>query len=102
MGAMLRVRSGAVTLAVEVSGAGTPVVYGHGLGGCPQYAREQWGTGASECRRITFDARGHGESSPVYAVEEYQRRRMGAVLPQGRLEVIPGVFTPELGRAIGG
>jgi pimeloyl-ACP methyl ester carboxylesterase len=66
-----------VTLATEVSGAGTPVVYLHGLGGCRQYAREQWGPDASDCQLITFDQRGHGESTPVTDPAAYDPRLLG-------------------------
>ena len=58
---MLRVRSGELTLAVEVSGQGVPVVYLHGLGGCRQYARIQWGEAGQDVRLIVFDQRGHGQ-----------------------------------------
>ena len=73
----LRVQSGEVTLAAEIRGQGTPVVYLHGLGGCRQYAREQWGVG-SPCQLLTFDQRGHGESSPVTDPALYRPDLLGA------------------------
>ena len=77
MSTLVRVQSGNVTLAAEVKGGGTPVVYLHGLGGCRQYAREQWGTSASPCQLITLDQRGHGESAPVTDPALYQPQLLG-------------------------
>ncbi len=74
---MIRVRSGELTLAVEVSGQGVPVVYLHGLGGCRQYARIQWGEAGQDVRLIVFDQRGHGQSSPARDEALYQPRLMG-------------------------
>jgi pimeloyl-ACP methyl ester carboxylesterase len=76
---LLQIESAGVTLATEVSGEGTPVVYLHGLGGCRQYAREQWGPegGVSQCQLITFDQRGHGDSSPVAEPAAYHPHLLG-------------------------
>jgi pimeloyl-ACP methyl ester carboxylesterase len=78
MSRMVRVQSEGITLATEVSGQGTPVVYLHGLGGCRQYARDQWGSGVSQCQLITFDQRGHGDSSPVTEPASYHPTLLGA------------------------
>lgn len=78
MSHILRAQSDGVTLAVEVSGEGTPVVYLHGLGGCRQYAHEQWGVAVSQCQLITFDQRGHGDSSAVTDPALYRPELLGA------------------------
>ena len=78
MSTLLGVRAGEITLAAEVSGEGIPVVYLHGLGGCRRYAQEQWGAAVSHCQLITFDQRGHGESSPVTDLALYDPKLLGA------------------------
>ncbi|MDQ6745960.1 MAG: alpha/beta hydrolase [Actinomycetota bacterium] len=67
------IKAGGVTLAVEDSGQGTPVVLLHGLTATRRYV--VMGSGALERsghRVIAYDARGHGASSPAPEPDAYR------------------------------
>jgi pimeloyl-ACP methyl ester carboxylesterase len=66
------IAAGDVTLAVSEDGAGTPVVLLHGLSASRRYVV----MGSTALQRaghrvVTYDARGHGASSPAPAPERY-------------------------------
>jgi pimeloyl-ACP methyl ester carboxylesterase len=65
MGPSQWVTSDGVRLAVQVSGAGPPLIYAHGLTGSRLQSQRLLGTLTDRYRLITFDQRGHGASSPV-------------------------------------
>jgi len=75
------VRHGAVTLGVSDSGEGPAVVLAHGLTATRRYV--VMGSSALERsghRVITYDARGHGTSSPAERAEAYRYEDLGADL----------------------
>jgi 3-oxoadipate enol-lactonase len=72
------VERGAVRLAVEDAGTGTPVVLLHGLTATRRYV--VMGSGALERsghRVISYDARGHGRSSPAADAAAYGYEELG-------------------------
>jgi len=76
MDALLWVVSDGLRLAVQVSGAGPPLIYAHGLTGSRLQSQRLLGTLADRYRLITFDQRGHGDSTPVTDPAFYQARSM--------------------------
>lgn len=71
-----RVRSDGVELAVETFGAGPPIVFAHGLSGNRHGIRAQLAPLADRHRIVTYDQRGHGESTPVTDPSLYDAQRM--------------------------
>jgi pimeloyl-ACP methyl ester carboxylesterase len=72
-----RIHSQGIELAVEVFGEGVPVIFAHGLGGNREISRLQWLSISDRYRVITFDQRGHGQSSPILEASLYDPREMG-------------------------
>jgi pimeloyl-ACP methyl ester carboxylesterase len=86
--------SGGVSLAVEVSGEGTPVVLLHGLTATRRYV--VMGSRALERsghRIVAYDARGHGRSSPAPTPDAYTYADLAADL-EGVLDAL------EIDRAV--
>lgn len=73
----LYVDSDSLTLAVEVFGQGPPLIFAHGLTGERHGTQRQFASLADRYRIITFDQRGHGQSTPVTDPALYDARRMG-------------------------
>jgi pimeloyl-ACP methyl ester carboxylesterase len=72
------IERGGVTLALDDSGEGTPVVLAHGLTATRRYV--VMGSTAlqrSGHRVIAYDARGHGASSPAPAPDQYGYEELG-------------------------
>jgi pimeloyl-ACP methyl ester carboxylesterase len=77
----VQVRSGGVTLAGEEAGEGVPVVLAHGLTATRRYV--VMGSRALERgghRVVTYDARGHGASSPAPSPDAYDYELLAADL----------------------
>ena len=84
------VTSDGLRLAIQVSGAGPPLIYAHGLTGSRLQSQRLLGTLTDRYRLITFDQRGHGDSSPVSDSARYQVRSMaddiGAIMDALEIE----------------
>ncbi len=70
------IRSDDLDLAVESFGSGRALVFAHGLTGNRRGIVAQLRPLAERYRLVTFDQRGHGESSPVTDGALYEPRRM--------------------------
>ena len=70
------VESDGLHIATESIGSGPPVAFVHGLSGNRTSVIEQFQEQISTCRLITYDQRGHGESSPVTDPAVYDPHRM--------------------------
>lgn len=66
-----RVRNGSVELAVESRGRGPALVVGHGLTGTRHVSFEQYAPLEDDYTVIAFDQRGHGDSTPLVGVSDY-------------------------------
>lgn len=85
---VVRVATGdSITLAVESSGAGTPLVFAHGLSSNRQHTLRSLAPLLDRFRLVAFDQRGHGNSTPVTDPALYDPERMaddiGAVMDAG-------------------
>lgn len=60
-----RVASGGLEIAVETFGSGPPIVFAHGLTGNRHGTRAQFAPLASRYRIVSYDQRGHSDSTPV-------------------------------------
>ncbi|MGZ4104120.1 MAG: alpha/beta fold hydrolase, partial [Actinomycetota bacterium] len=60
-----RARLGDVELAYEVAGDGPPLVWCHGLASCRDGDRDVIDALSERFTVLSWDARGHGRSSPV-------------------------------------
>jgi len=60
-----RIESDGLQIAVEILGQGRPLVWAHGLSGWRQSGINKFQHLADHYRLITFDQRGHADSSPV-------------------------------------
>ncbi len=65
MNKIYRVKSGSIELAVETFGKGLPLIYAHGLLCNRNYSRNRLMPLADKYKIIIYDARGHGDSTPV-------------------------------------
>jgi pimeloyl-ACP methyl ester carboxylesterase len=87
---MIRVRSGDVELAVEVSGQGPPLLFAHGLSANRGVTLEELSPLADRFRVIAFDQRGHGDSTPIIDPRLYDpdamAQDMEAILDHLRIE----------------
>ena len=72
----MRVRTDGVELAVETFGDGPPLIFAHGLTGTRHSLRPQFEPLADRYRVVTFDQRGHGDSSVVTDPSLYSPSRM--------------------------
>jgi len=66
-----RARLGDIEIAYEVYGEGPPLVWCHGLASCRDGDRDVIDAFASSFTVLSYDARGHGRSSPVYDAREF-------------------------------
>lgn len=73
---LLYVESDGLTLAVEIFGTGPPLIFAHGLTGERHGTHRQFATLADRYRIISFDQRGHGDSTPVTDPARYDFHRM--------------------------
>ncbi|MCK4514222.1 MAG: alpha/beta hydrolase [Spirochaetaceae bacterium] len=71
-----RIESDGLELAVEVFGAGPPLVFAHGLTGNRSNTRDQLAPLADHYRIVAFDQRGHGDSTPITDPALYDAERM--------------------------
>src|ERR1700674_5008374 len=72
----MQIPSDGLLLTVETFGTGAPIVFAHGLLGNRHVVRAELAPLASHYRIVTFDQRGHGDSSPVTDPALYQPARM--------------------------
>jgi pimeloyl-ACP methyl ester carboxylesterase len=77
MGQIHRILSSKFNLVVEEFGEGPAVIYAHGLGSNRHDIKIQWESVAHKFRVITFDQRGHGDSTPVTNPDDYNPQSMG-------------------------
>jgi len=73
---LVYVDSDGLKLAVEVFGQGPPLIFAHGLTGERHGTQRQFASLADRYRIISFDQRGHGQSTPVTDPALYDFRRM--------------------------
>jgi pimeloyl-ACP methyl ester carboxylesterase len=66
-----RARLGDIEIAYEVYGDGPPLVWCHGLASCRDGDRDVIDAFASSFTVLSYDARGHGRSSPVYDARDF-------------------------------
>jgi len=59
------IRSGSIKLSVETFGEGEPIIYAHGLMGNRYFVQDQLMQLSKKYKIITYDARGHCESTPI-------------------------------------
>ena len=78
MSELYRIASDGLTLVAETFGAGRPLVFSHGLTNNRQQGNRLMAPLTRSCRMVTFDQRGHGESSPVTDPALYGVDRMAA------------------------
>lgn len=74
----MKVRTDGVELAVETFGDGPPLIFAHGLTGTRHSLRPQLEPLADRYRVVTFDQRGHGDSTPVVDPALYSAPGMAA------------------------
>jgi pimeloyl-ACP methyl ester carboxylesterase len=72
----LQIPSDGLRLTVETFGTGAPIVFGHGLLGNRHAVRAELAPLAGHYRIVTFDQRGHGDSSAVSDPALYDPARM--------------------------
>jgi len=70
------IRSGGIKLSVETFGEGEPIIYAHGLMGNKYFVQDQLMQLSKKYRIITYDARGHCESTPITDPELYKASDM--------------------------
>ncbi len=84
------VESDGLKIAVEVAGDGAPLIFAHGLSGNRQITRQELAPLADRYRIITYDQRGHGDSTPITDPSFYDAQRMAedmrAVLDDLKIE----------------
>jgi pimeloyl-ACP methyl ester carboxylesterase len=73
---MICVRNGAVELAVEVSGEGPPLLFAHGLSANRRVTLEELSPLTDRFRVVSFDQRGHGDSTPIIDSRLYDPEAM--------------------------
>lgn len=73
---LVHVPSDGLSLAVETFGQGPPLIFAHGLTGNRHVTRAQLAPLADHYRVITYDQRGHGDSTPVTQADLYDPHRM--------------------------
>jgi pimeloyl-ACP methyl ester carboxylesterase len=87
---MERIFSDGLEIAAETFGNGKPLIFAHGLTGARFGTRRQFASFADEYRLITYDQRGHGDSTPVTDPAKYNAEKMaddlGAVLDHYGIE----------------
>src|ERR1700747_3739208 len=66
-----RLRIGGVELAYEIKGDGPPLVWCHGLASCRGGDRDVIDAFSESFTVLSYDARGHGRSSPVHDAREF-------------------------------
>jgi len=76
MSPIYRVQTGDLSLAAETFGAGRALVFSHGLTDNRQQARRLLAPLLGAFRLVTFDQRGHGESTPVTDPALYESKTM--------------------------
>ncbi|MBT3272557.1 MAG: alpha/beta fold hydrolase, partial [Spirochaetales bacterium] len=76
MSRVYRIESGGLELVVEEIGEGRPLVFAHGLTGNRAGVFEQLEGLTDRFRIVSFDQRGHGDSSPVLNPEMYDPHLM--------------------------
>jgi 3-oxoadipate enol-lactonase len=76
MSHVLRIRSDDLSLAAETAGAGRPLVFSHGLTDNRQQGRRLLAPLLHAFRLVTFDQRGHGDSTPVTDPARYDASEM--------------------------
>lgn len=70
------VKSDELEIAVEIFGNGPPLIFAHGLSGNRAFTKRQFQPLCEDFRIITFDQRGHGDSTPIKNPELYDAARM--------------------------
>lgn len=84
------VESDGLKIAVEVAGDGAPLIFAHGLSGNRRITRQELAPLADRYRIITYDQRGHGDSTPITDPSFYDAQRMAedmrAVLDDLKIE----------------
>lgn len=102
----LRVDGDGVTLAVAVEGPATAatLVVGHGVASTSRFAREAFRRPARDAglRLVTYDLRGHGDSTPVPSSREHALDRHLADLDAVVRAVAPGERVIVAGISLGG
>ncbi len=76
MNKIYRVKSGDIELAVETFGKGLPLIYAHGLLCNRDYSRNRLMPLADKYKIIIYDARGHGDSTPITDPALYSADKM--------------------------
>ena len=76
MSNLLKIPSDGLTIAVETFGSGPPIVYAHGLTGNRLVTQRQFATLADRYTIVSFDQRGHCDSTPVTDPALYDPERM--------------------------
>jgi pimeloyl-ACP methyl ester carboxylesterase len=71
-----RARLGDIEIAYEVYGEGPPLVWCHGLASCRDGDRDVIDAFASSFTVLSYDARGHGRSSPVYDARDFSYEKL--------------------------
>ena len=69
-----RARFGDIELAYELYGEGPPLVWCHGLASCREGDRDVIDAFSQSFTVLSYDARGHGRSSPVYDARDFSYR----------------------------
>ena len=87
---MHHVESDGLKIAVEVAGDGAPLIFAHGLSGNRHIMRQELAPLADRYQIITYDQRGHGDSTPITDPSLYNAERMAddlrAVLDDLKIE----------------
>jgi pimeloyl-ACP methyl ester carboxylesterase len=86
-----RARIGDVELAYEIDGSGPPLVWCHGLASCRDGDRDVIEAFSESFTVLSYDARGHGRSSPVYDARDFSYR----LLAQDALGMLDHVGWPS-------
>jgi pimeloyl-ACP methyl ester carboxylesterase len=73
-----RIQTGGLSLAAEMFGAGRALFFSHGLTDNRQQGRHLLAPLLGAFRLVTFDQRGHGDSSPVTDPSRYDPQAMAA------------------------
>ena len=73
-----KIPSDGLTIVAETFGSGPPIVFAHGLTGNRQVTRRQFAPLAHRYTIVTFDQRGHCDSTPVTDPDLYDVDRMAA------------------------
>ena len=87
---MHHIESDGLKIAVEVAGDGAPLIFAHGLSGNRHIMRQELAPLADRYQIITYDQRGHGDSTPITDPSLYNAERMAddlrAVLDDLKIE----------------